>query len=101
MGNAVLAFVLHREAGVGLEDRVHRGPFRERAHLAETRYRQIDDAWFAFGDMLVAEAETIDDAGAEALQEHVRALDQSPQDCLAVRMLQVQRDRALAEIGGD
>ena len=48
--------------------------------------------------VVVAEAEAIDDARTEALQEHVGALDQPPQDGAAVGLLQVQRDGALAEV---
>ena len=78
--NAVLAFVLHGEAGVSLQDRVHRRTFCQRADLAEARHRQVDDARFAFRHRVVAEAEPVDHAGPEALEEHIGALDQPPQD---------------------
>ena len=100
MRDAVLAFVLHGEAGIGLQDRVHRRTFGERARLAEARDRQIDDARFALGDRGVAEAQAIDHAGPEALQEHVGTVDQAPQDGAAILLLQVERDGALAEVGG-
>ena len=100
MRDAVLAPVLHGEAGIGLQDRIHRRTFGKRPHLAEARHRQIDDARFALGDRVVAEAQAVDHAGTEALQEHIGALDQPPQDGAAIVLLQVERDGALAQVGG-
>ena len=100
MRDAVFALVLYRETGIGLQDRVHRGTFGKRSHLAEARHRQIDDAWFPLGHRVVAETQAFNDAWSEALQEHIRALDQPPQDGAAVVLLQIERDGALAEIGG-
>ncbi len=101
MGEAVLAFVVDHEAGEGLEDGVHRGAAGERAGLAEARDGEVEDAGFAPRDRVVTEAEAPEDAGAEAFEQHVGALDQSPQHVLAALGFQIQRDRALAEVGRD
>ncbi len=69
--------------------------------LAEAGNGEIDDAGFAFGDGGVAEAQTIDHAGAEALQEDVGAVQEAPEDGLAVGLLQVEGDGAFAQVGGD
>jgi hypothetical protein len=49
----------------------------------------------------VAEAQPLDDARAEILQEHVRRLQQGAEDLLAPRLLQIQREAALVAVEGE
>src|SRR5205085_8849282 len=50
---------------------------------------------------LVAEAEPVEHARAETFEQHVGAGDQAPQHLLARVRLQVERNRAFAEVGGN
>ena len=99
--NAVLAPVFGHQPGIGLEHRVHRRPFRQRSFQSEAGHRHIQDARLLRRHRPVAEAEPVDHAGAEALEEHVRALDHFPQDGAAGIVLQVERDRAFAQVRRD
>ena len=69
--------------------------------MAEAGYREVDDAGFALGYVGVAEAQAFDHAGSEALEEDVGAGDKAPQDGAAIRLFQVERDGAFAEVGGE
>ena len=51
--------------------------------------------------VVIAKAQPLDHAGPEALHEHVGAADQPPQYRTSRCLLQIQRDRAFADIGRD
>ena len=99
--DAVLAAVLRHHAGIGLQHRIHRRPFRQRSGLAEARDRDVEQARLAGRHRRVVEAQPPDDAGTKALEEHVGAREQAPQHLLAGLALEVERDAALAEIADD
>src|SRR3954453_1867675 len=101
MRNAVGTAILRHQAGIGLQHRVHRRALGERPALAEARDRDIEDPRLARRDLLIVEAEAMDDLGAEALEEDVGALQQPPHDLLAGVGLEVDGETALSQIADD
>ena len=102
MWNAVLlALVLHHEAGKSLQHRVHGRFPRQRPCLPEAGDRKIDQPGIALRNRVVAEAETVDHTGAKALHKHMGAINQPLDDPMPRFALQVDRDRALAQIAGN
>ena len=81
-----------------LEREVVRGPLAVRTGIAEGADRAIDDARIARHDRRMADAEAIDDAGAEALHHDVGARAQVEQQVQAVRRLEIEDDALLAAI---
>src|SRR5580704_5749706 len=66
--------------------------------LAEARDRAQHDARIHFLQALVVDAQSELHVGAVILDHHVGLLDQLHEDGLAVRLLQVERDRALVAV---
>ena len=65
---------------------------------AETLDRRHDHLRIEALDLLPGEAHAVEHAGAEILHQHVAGLDQRGQDFLALRVLGVERDRALVVV---
>src|SRR5262245_18765760 len=65
---------------------------------AEAFHRSHDHARIELVDVLPGEAHAIERAGGEILNEHIAGLDQLVEHTLALRMLGVDRDRALVVI---
>src|ERR1700712_3734928 len=80
-----------------LQYRVHGGAAGHRPGLPKAGDRVVNDPWLARADGVVAEAVALDCAGTEALDEDIGAVGQSPQDLLALRRFQVDREAALAQ----
>ena len=99
--NPILAMVLGRQAGKGLQHRVHGRAVNQGPALPEAGDRQINDPGLAGTYRLVIEAEPLDHTRAKAFDEHIGALDQLPQHSLAVVLLQIDRHTALAKIADD
>ncbi len=66
--------------------------------VAECVDRSIDDAGIAPHDVLVANAEPVDDTGPERLHEYVGRRREAEQALAIARLLQVQHDALLAAI---
>src|SRR6185437_2527141 len=81
-----------------LHDQVVRRPIARRSLLAESRDQTVDDARTSLFDGLVAEAETVDRAGAEVFDDDVGKLDQLPEDLLARLALEIERQAALIAV---
>ena len=100
MRHAVPALVDGHEPGERLEDGIDGRPLTVRPGLAEARHGEIDDARVQDRDRVVAHAELRGHAGAEALEEHVATCHQPAHDLQALIRLQIDRDAALAQVGG-
>ncbi len=86
----------HRhDAGGRLDHVIVGGLLPARAVLAESRERRIDEARVDLRQVLVAEAQRVERAGAIVLDEHVGCRDQLLQDFAAAFGLEIERDRAL------
>jgi hypothetical protein len=81
-----------------LRDLVESGPARVGAGLAEARDARVDQARIDLRERLVVDAEAVLHVGTEVLQQHVGLLDQLLQHRDALRLLQVERDRALVPV---
>ena len=68
------------------------------ALLAEAGDLAVDDAPVPFRDLLVADAEPLQGAGAEVRDDDVRALAQARRHRCVRRLLEVERDRALVAV---
>ena len=83
-----------------LRDRVEAGPRRVGAVGAEARDAAHHETRVAPQQLGGREAERGEHARAEVLHQHVRALEQSREHVSSRRLLHVERERALAAIGG-
>ncbi len=63
--------------------------------------RGVDDIRIQRPNLVVAEPEPVHDARPEVLHHHVGALEQAQDQRLAVRVLEVDRERALVAVGGE
>src|SRR5688572_2330522 len=89
----------HRhEAAHALRDLVEAGAGRVRAGLSEARDAGVYEARVHLRERRVIDAQAILHVGAEVLQQHVGALDQLLQHLDALRLLEVQGDRALVAV---
>ena len=98
---AVGHFVHHHHAAEGLDQAVDRGPLAVGAGLAEARDRAIDDLGIDLLDVLVAEAQPLDHAGTEALDDDVGFGGDLLHHSDAVGRFQIDGEAALAAIEGD
>jgi hypothetical protein len=86
------------EAGGHLRELVEEGPRLRRAG-EEALEGQVDDAGMHAREHVVAQAEALDGAVGEVVDDHVRARDQAQEEGPAVRRaLQIDRDRALVAV---
>ena len=79
----------------GLGNGAEAGAVAQRPRLAEARHPKHDQARVQFRQHLPAQTPALQRAGPEILDKHIRVPDQRPQRLGAVRLLQVQHDRAL------
>ncbi|MNL23785.1 hypothetical protein D3C87_1451880 [compost metagenome] len=84
-----------------LDDLVVGGQVRERAVLAEARDRAVDQARIHSLQVFMAKVEPLHHAGPEVLDQHIGAGHELAEDLLAARVLEVERDRALARVLGE
>ncbi len=87
------------QPGLALGDLVVAGAPALRAVVAEAGDREDDQARVAPHQLLDAEAEPLQHAGAEVLHQHVGTVDQPEQDLLVGGVLEVERDRLLVAVG--
>ena len=86
------------DAGHRLHGEVHRRIVAIEALLAVAGALRIDEARVDLVHRLDAEAEPLRHAGREVLHQHVGALDHLDQQVAPLRVLQVERDRALVGV---
>ena len=86
------------QPGVGGHRPVRRRLERARALAAVGADLAVDQAGVEGGEHLVAHAEAFRHAGAHVVHQHVEARDQALDQRLAARVLEVDRDRALAAV---
>ena len=89
------------QAGLALGDLVVAGAAALRSVVAEAGDREDDEARVAAHQLLDAEAEPFEHAGAEVLHQHVGPLDEPDQDVLVGLVLEVERDRLLVAVGAE
>ena len=93
--------LLPGQAAVGLHDRIEPGPLRQRADLAERGHGAVDEPRVLGAERPVVEPEAGGDTRPEALDEHVRGPREPSGDGQPLRMLQVDREAALAAIDAE
>ena len=86
------------QPGEALDDLVVARPLAQRTFLAEAGYGAVDDARVHCLQFLEAEAKSLHGAGAEILEDDVGLGHQAQEQRLAARVLQVQRQAALAGV---
>src|SRR5439155_2120927 len=86
------------QAGARLHQRVVAGLVAQRPGRAERTDVAVDEARVERPQRLGAEAEPLRAAWAQALDEDVPALDETEQDSLPARLLDVERERALGRV---
>ena len=99
--NAILADIFRHQPRIGLQHRIHCRALGQRPALAEAGDGHVEQSLLPGRDRVVAETQPVDHAGTEALQEHIGALDEAPDDFLASVAFQVHGDGALADIRGN
>ncbi len=87
------------EAAHALRHQVIAGARRIGAGLAEAGDRAIDQTRVVGREAFIVEAELLEPADLEVLEQHVGARRELLDDALAFRRLEVELDRALAAIG--
>src|SRR3954470_2675387 len=87
------------EAADALRHQVVARARRVRAGLAESRHRAIDQPRVHFLERLVIEAEFLQAADLEILDQDVRLRRELAHDALAVLALEIEFDRTLAAVG--
>ena len=86
------------QPGLALGDLVVAGTSALGSVVAEAGDREDDEARVAAHQLLDAEAEALEDAGAEVLHQHVGALDEADQDVLVGLVLEVEGDGLLVAV---
>src|SRR6185295_10155216 len=100
-GRAVRRAGQAHQAAFALDDRVVARPSAPGTVRAVPRDRGVYEAGDAAANRGPIEPEPVESARAEVLHEHVRRLEQAPQDLAPARVLEVQRDAALAAVHGE
>src|SRR5207249_3092491 len=100
-GRAVVAAGRAHDAAHALRDQVVAAAIRVRARPTEARDRAIDQPGIDRGERLVIDAETPGHAGAIVLDEHVRRRHEALQHGDAVRLFEIEHERALVAVDGE
>ena len=87
-----------RQAAERLDHRIVDRLVRPRAFLAEAGDRQVDDPRIDRRDVIVADAESLDHAGAEVLHEDIGCPGDLQQQVAAAGLLEVDGNRALVAV---
>src|SRR5687767_3941135 len=88
------------QPGFTLNDDVVAGTLRSRTVLSVAADRAIHQPGVDRGDLLIAEPERRQAAGAKVLHQHIRRLNQPLEDVATRSGLQVERDTLLASVDG-
>ena len=86
------------DPGQGLDHRIVDALVRERPGFAEAADRDVDNLRVQGADNVRTEAHRVDRAGAKILHEHIRRARELFHDLNRARLLQIERDRALAAV---
>ena len=89
-----------QRTGIGHVVDVVPGLVDVRAGRAVPADRGVDESWVDLGECVVADTESVHDARAERLDEHVGAADEVAEDVAALVGLEVARHRSLAPVEG-
>ena len=89
------------EAALALDHRVVSWPATPGAVRPVAGDGGVDEAWDPLRHLRVREAQPVEGAGPEVLDEHVRRLQQAPEEVAAAGILQVQRHSALPAVHGE
>src|SRR5262249_53143054 len=85
----------------GLDDEVIGELLRLRAGLAKPAHGAIDQARVDLFEVLIAEPIAGERPDLEILQQDIRPPRQRPHDLLALRLVDIDRERALAAVDGE
>src|SRR5262252_6376668 len=87
-----------QESAQGLTESVVTWFFAVRPMLAEGGNRAIDNAWIYFLDLFIADTQTVDDARAQILHDHVGAFGEPHEDLFPFRLLDIESDAFLVAV---
>ena len=100
-GRAAVVARLRHDAAHRLPHDVDARPARHRSQRAEAGRRAVDDGGVHGAQILVTQPEALHHAGAEVVDHHLHARDEALHDLDRARLLEVERDAALAAVVRD